>query len=103
MQPPIFPVIGQRLVARIDDGTIELHPLINVVDDVIRALTQLEINLALRLRRLEIERQWVRLPDAPCAGENLARCQKGQQRPENRWRKLRLASHQIILVTTERR
>ena len=67
MQPPVFPVIGQRLVARVDDGAIELHPLINVVDDVIGALAQLEIDLALRLRRLEIERQWVRLPNAPRA------------------------------------
>src|SRR6266581_3040630 len=103
MQPPIFSVIGQRLVASIDDGAIELHPLINVVDDVISALAQLEIHLALRLRRLEIERQWIRLPDAPRSGENLARRQKSQQRSENRRRELRLASHQIILVTTERR
>src|SRR6266545_5563666 len=103
MQPPIFPVIGQRLVARIDDGAIELHPLINVVDDVISALAQLEIHLALRLRLLEIERQWIRLPDAPRSGENLARRQKSQQRSENRRRELRLASHQIILVATKRR
>ena len=103
MQPPIFPVIGQRLVARIDDGAIELHPLINVVDDVIGALAELEIDLALRLRRLEIERQWIRLPDPPRAGENLARGEKGQQRAENRRRELRLAFHQIILVAAERR
>ena len=103
MQPPIFPIIGQRLVARIDDGAIELHPLVNVVDDVIGALAELEIDLALRLRRLEIERQRIRLPDAPRAGENLARREKGQQGSENRRRELRLASHQIILVATERR
>ena len=72
MQPPIFPVIGQRLVARIDYSAIELHPLINVVDDVISPLAQLKIDLALRLRRLEIERQRVRLSDASRAGKNLA-------------------------------
>ena len=44
MQPPIFAIIGQRLVARVDDGAIELHPLIDVVDDVIGALAQLKID-----------------------------------------------------------
>jgi hypothetical protein len=73
MQPPIFPVIGQRLVARIDNGAIELHPLINVVDDMIGALAQLKSNLALGLRWLEIERQRIRLPDAARTGKNLAR------------------------------
>src|SRR5512133_3464342 len=103
MQPPIFPVIGQRLVAGIDDGAIELHPLINVIDDVISTLAQLEIDLALWLWRLEIERQWVRLPDSPRSGKNLAGREKGQQRSKNRGGELRLASHQIILVATERR
>ena len=59
MQSPIFPVIGQRLVARIDDGAIELHPLINVIDDMIGALAQLESDLALGLQRLEIESQGI--------------------------------------------
>src|SRR5713101_6752542 len=98
MQSPIFPVIGQRLVAGVDDGTIELHPLINVVDDVIGALAQLKIHLALSLRWLEIERQRIRLSNASCAGEDLTGRQKSQQRSENGWRELRLAPHQIILV-----
>ena len=73
MQPPIFSVISQRLVARIDNGTIELHPLINVVHDVVGALTELEIDLGFRSRRLEIERQWIRLTNSPRASENLPR------------------------------
>src|SRR5215831_9685872 len=103
MQPSIFSVIGQRLVARIDNGTIKLHPLINVVDDMIGALAQLESNLAFGLRRLEIESQRIRLTDAAGAGKNLAGSQKSQQRSENRRRELRFASHQIIFVATERR
>ena len=47
MEPAIFSVIGQGLVARIDDGAIKLHPLINVVHDVIGALTELKIDLGL--------------------------------------------------------
>src|SRR2546423_12830096 len=84
MQSPIFPVIGQRFVARINDGTIELYPLINVVDDVIGALAELKIHLTLRLRRLEIERQRIRLSNASRAGKDLAGRQKSQQRSENR-------------------
>ena len=45
MEPAILSVIGQRLVARIDDGAVELHPLVNVVDDVIGALAELKIDL----------------------------------------------------------
>src|SRR5205814_7990576 len=56
MQSPIFPVIGQRLVAGVNNGAIELHPLINVVDDVIGALAQLKIHLALWLGRSEERR-----------------------------------------------
>jgi len=35
MECPIFAVIGQRLVTRVDDGAVELHPLIDVVHDVV--------------------------------------------------------------------
>ena len=59
MKPPIFPVIRQRLIACVNDGAIELHPLIDVVDDVIGTLTELKINLCLWLWRLKIERERV--------------------------------------------
>src|SRR5260370_1547226 len=55
MKPPIFPVIRQRLIACVDDGAIELYPLIDVVDDVIGTLTELKINLRLWLWRGEIK------------------------------------------------
>ncbi len=73
MQPPILSVIGQRLISRVDDGAIELHPLIDVVHDVVGALAELKIDLCLRLLRLEVERQRIRLADATCACENLPR------------------------------
>src|SRR5205085_11561582 len=83
------------------DGAIELHPLVNVVDDVIGALAELEIDLDLGLGQLEIERERVRLSDSPGAGENLAGSEKCEQRAENGRRELRLAFHQIILVATK--
>ena len=103
MEPAIFAIIGQRLVARVDDGAIELHPLINVVDDVIGALAQLKRDRRFRLRRLEIERQRIGLPYSAGAGENLSRREKREQRAEHRRRELRLAFHQIIFVATKRR
>ncbi len=103
MEPAVFPVIGQRLVARVDDGAIELHPLVDVVHDVVGALAELEIDVDLRLRELEIERERVRLPHPARAGENLARGEKGEQRAEHGRRELRLAFHQIILVAAKGR
>src|SRR5207247_2315239 len=102
MQPAILSVISQRLVACVDDGAIKLHPLINVVHDMIGALTKLEINLCFRLRRLEIECQWIRLANSTGASEDLPGSQKSEQSSENRRRELRLPFHQIILVATER-
>ncbi len=77
MQPPIFSVIGQRLISRVDDGAIELHPLIDVVHDVVGALAELKIDLGLRLLRLS------------------------KQRSENGRCKLRLSFHQIILMAAK--
>src|SRR5947208_8448775 len=101
MESPIFAVIGQRLIARVDDGAVELHPLIDVVDDVVGALTELKRDRRLRLRWLKIERERVGLPYSSGAGENLPRRKKREQSPEHGWRELRLALHQIILVATK--
>src|SRR5947209_20205280 len=101
MEPPIFSVVGERLVARVNDRAVELHPLVNVVDDMVRPLAQLEIDMCLRLRQLEIECQRVRLPHPSRAGKNLAGREKRQQGPEYGRGELRLPSHQIILVAAE--
>src|SRR5947209_6621758 len=101
MEPPIFAIIRQRLVARVDDGAIELHPLVDVVHDVIGALTQLKRDWRFRLWWFEVEREWIGLPHSAGAGENLARGKKCEQGPENRWRELRLPFHQIIFVATK--
>src|SRR3954464_6036566 len=103
MEPAIFPVISERLVARVNDGAVELHPLVDVVHDVVGALAELEIHLDLGLRELEIERERVGLPDSSRARENLTGGQKSEEGAEDRWGELRLALHQIILVATEGR
>src|SRR6266511_3011709 len=102
MEPAILSVISQRLVARVNNCAIKLHPLINVVHNVIGALTELKIDLGLRSRRLEIEREWIRLANSPRASEDLTRRQESQQRSQDRGRELRLPFHQIILVAAER-
>ena len=103
MQPPVFAVIGERFVARVDDRAVELHPLVDVVDDVIGALAELEIDRPVRLRRLEIERERIGLADAAGAGEDLPRGEKAKQRAEHVRRELRLPLHQVILMAAERR
>src|SRR2546423_1254513 len=101
MKPAIFPIIGQGLVPGVDDRAIELHPLVNVVDDVIGALAELEIDVPLGLRQLEIEGERIRLPDAAGASENLTSSEKGEQSAEDRRRELGLALHQIVLVAAK--
>src|SRR6476660_6363784 len=103
MQSTIFSVVGQRLVPGVDDRAIELHPLVNVVDDVVGPLAQLKVDVDVRLRQLEIEGERVGLPDSAGAGENLPRGEEGKQSAENGRRKLRLALHEIILVAAKRR
>ncbi len=101
MQPAIFPIIGQRLIARVDDRAVELHPLINVVDDMIGPLAELEIDRLFRRRHFEIEGEGIGLADPARAGENLARGKKGEERAEGRGGELRLALHQVIFVAAE--
>jgi hypothetical protein len=101
MKPPIFSVIGQRLIPSVDDGAIELYPLIDVVHDVVGPLAKLELDLPFRLRWLEIERQWIGLADPTGPGKYLPCRQKSKQRSEYWRRELRLPSHQIVLVAPE--
>src|SRR5947207_12193672 len=99
MEPAIFPVIGERLIARVDDGAVELDPLVDVVDNVVGALAELEIDVGLRLRELEIERERVRLPHPSSSCENLAGREKSEERPQDRRREPRILLHQILYVT----
>jgi hypothetical protein len=102
MKPPIFSVIGQRLIPGVDDGAIELHPLIDVVHDVIGPLAKLKMDLPFRLRRLKIERERIGLADPTRPGKYLPGRQKSKQGSENWRRELRLSFHQIILVAAKR-
>src|ERR1700720_3265346 len=101
MEPTIFAVIGQWLVTRVDNGAVELDPLIDVVHDVVGALTELKRDRRFGLRWLKIERERIGLPHSAGAGKNLSRRKKREQRPEYRRRELRLAFHQIIFVATK--
>src|SRR6266853_4993804 len=77
MEPPIFAVIGQRLVTRVDDGAVELHPLLDVVHDVVGALTELKRDRRFRLGRLKVECERIGLPYSAGAGKKWSRRKKG--------------------------
>ena len=79
MKTAILPVVGEGLVAGVDDRPIELDPLINVVDDVIGSLGDLEKHGLIQSVLIEFERQRVGLSHAAGAGENLPGRQKRQQ------------------------
>ncbi len=103
VQATIFPVIGQRLVAGVDNRAVELHPLVDVVDDVIGALGNLEPDRTRPARTVKLERQRVRLAHPPGTGKDLARGQERQQPTQDLRRELRATFHQVVLVTAERR
>jgi len=46
MQTPVFPRVGERFVAGVDDGTVVLHPLEEIVLDEIGALADLKFDRA---------------------------------------------------------
>jgi len=103
VQPPVPPVVRQRLVARIDDRPVELHPLVDVVHDVIRSLRDLEIDRLAAARHLEIERQRARLSHPPRPREKLPRREEREERPEDARIELQVPPHQVILVAAKRR
>ena len=103
MQPPILSVVRKGLIACVDDGAVELHPLVDVVDDVIRALADLKFHRRAAAWRIEIEGEGTGLPDAPCAGENLPSGEETEQRAEQRRMELYLATHEVIFMTAKSR
>ena len=103
MQAPIFPIIGQRLVPRVDDRAIELHPLVNVVDDMIRPLAQLELNCFLGRGNFEIKGERIGLSDPARSRENLPGGQKGEEGAQRRGGELCFPAHQIIFVAAKGR
>src|SRR5437667_460494 len=72
-----------------------------IAGDVVGTLAELTRVRRSRLGRLKVECERIGLPYSPSASKNLSRRKKGEQRPEHRRRKLRLAFHQIIFVATK--
>ena len=101
MQSPILPWISKRFVASIDDRAVVLHPLKEIVLDVIRPLADLERDRRFGTRQFEIERKRICLPYSSGASENLPRREKTEQRAEHRRRELRFAPHEVVLMAAE--
>src|SRR5260370_41831562 len=80
MQPTVLTIVGQRLIACVDDRSVELYPLVNVVDDVICSLADLKWNVSRPIGNLKVKFEWIRVADPPRAGKDLARRQKTKYR-----------------------
>src|SRR5205085_10891188 len=101
MQTTELAVVSQWLVTRVNDRAIELHPLVNVVDDVISSLADLEPQRRRIWRQIKIESEWMSLADASRPGVDLSCREKTKQRSEHYRRELCLATHQVVLVTAK--
>src|SRR5262245_16812474 len=102
MQATIFAIVCQRLIAGVDDRPVKLHPLVDIVHDMIGTLADLKVYAARPIRHFEIERERICLPDASSPGEDLTRRKKGKQRTEYFRSELGFPSHKIVLVAAER-
>ena len=76
MEPPIFAIIRERFVTCVDNRPIKLHPLINIVDDMIRPLTDLKRDMPWSIGHFEVESQRIGLPNPAGAGKDLSGGQK---------------------------
>jgi len=79
VEPPIFAIICQRLVSSVDDGSIELHPLINIVYDMIGPLADLKRNMPWRSGTSKSNASGLACPTLP-APEKI--CRVGQEREQ---------------------
>src|SRR5215831_6215000 len=101
MQATIFAIVCKRLIAGVDDRPIKLHPLVDIVHDVIGTLADLKVDATRPIRHFEIERERICLSNASSPGENLTRREKGKQRTEYFRSKLGFPVHKIILMAAE--
>ena len=65
MQPSIIARVRQRFVAGVDDGAVVLHPLEEVILDVVRALADLERNWFLHGRNFATQPNRADGPNPP--------------------------------------
>ena len=103
MQPPVFAVIRVRLVAGVDDGPVELHPLVDVVYDVIGALRDLEVDRRRVAAGFPVEGKGIGLAHPARASEDLPRGEKREQRVQRGRVELHLAAHEVVLMAAESR
>src|SRR5690349_23067869 len=101
MQPAVLAGIGQRFIAGVDNGAIELHPFKQVVVDVIGALADLE--MVVRARADQVAAQLRSRSRSNPAGTDikLPERKKSQQRQYIGLGQRSGTAHQIIFMATE--
>jgi hypothetical protein len=99
VEPPIFSVVRQGFVARVDNRPVKLDPLINIVNDMIRPLADLEWDMTRPVGNLEVECERIGLPDSTRAGKDLSSGQECEERSQDLGCELGFSPHQIIFVT----
>src|SRR6266481_7708453 len=94
MSPPELAIVRQRFIPRINDGAIKLHPLVDVVHDVIGSLANLKSHRSCARRQIKIKSERMRLTDPSRSGINLPGREKAQQCPQHRRRELSFRSEE---------
>src|SRR5439155_8168242 len=102
VQSPVLAGVGQWLIASVNYGAIVLHPLEEIVLDIIRALADLEKGRFLALHHFTAEPRRPDRSNPTRSGEKDAQCKESQQREHVSLVQRRLAVQRIIFVATKR-
>ena len=101
MEAAIFPRVGQRFVAGIDDGAIELHPLEKIIVDVVRPLADLEMAVRAVPQQVAAQLGAGGRADPPGPGKKQAQRQKRQQGQNIAFGERRGTAHEVVLVAAK--
>ena len=103
MEAAVFPRVGQRFVAGVDDGAIELHPLEEIIVDVVRPLADLKMAVRTVAQQVAAQLSARSRTDPPGPGKEQAQGQKREQGENVAFGERRGTAHEVILVAAEGR
>src|SRR5437899_1703716 len=101
MEAAILARVGQWLITSVNNGAIVLHPLEEIILDVIRPLADLKQRRFLALHDFAAKARGPNRADAPRPGEQNPEGEESEQREDVFLVERCLAIERVVLVTAE--
>src|SRR5258708_1039981 len=103
METAILARVGEWFIASVNDGAVVLHPLEEIILDVIGALADLKKGGFLALHDFSAKSRRPNRADSPRAGKQNPKCQEGEERKHVLFVKRRFAVERVVFVTAKGR